>query len=384
MTRIGSDWGAFAERHVTSVFEAARRVVRDEDAAWDCVQEAFLTALSSRAPTDLADPLGWLCGVARNHARHAVRGRGRFRRFLERLVLKRPVLADGVPPDGREALNLALSRLPARLRDAVVLRYLARMSVAEVAKAQGISETAAKSRVHRGLGRLRSMLGGSLAVVLLARAASAGWSGPLSSLVTAAKAAAPAALPAIAAVSLPKVGALVGVPLLLVVGTLTLGSREPERGPVRADLGPAIELPAPPPVDLPAPADQPEAPPAEAAPPPEPALPRGPTRIVVRDLADGGFVSGLTFDIPRYGISLTTDAAGRLSIPEGKAAELEMKDPEWTALEQPLAEILETGEMWLYRKIRVVGDVRADPWVRRSHPPGWRQTDLTDVQLTAG
>jgi len=61
MVRMG--WLAEAAQEAERVFRAAREVARDDDAAWDCVQEAFATALGHAAPPD--DPVPWLCAVAR-------------------------------------------------------------------------------------------------------------------------------------------------------------------------------------------------------------------------------------------------------------------------------------------------------------------------------
>jgi DNA-directed RNA polymerase specialized sigma24 family protein len=68
---------------------AARTHALDDAAAWGAVQEAFLTALEGRGPTRGGHPVGWLCGVARNHARNELRRRGRFEGFLVRLAVRR-------------------------------------------------------------------------------------------------------------------------------------------------------------------------------------------------------------------------------------------------------------------------------------------------------
>jgi len=57
------------------------------------------------------------------------------------------------------ALVQALRLLSGRQRDVIVLRYLADMSEAEVARTLGVSSGAVKTHVHRGLARLRSALG---------------------------------------------------------------------------------------------------------------------------------------------------------------------------------------------------------------------------------
>jgi RNA polymerase sigma factor (sigma-70 family) len=58
----------------------------------------------------------------------------------------------------RSALVAALRRLPARQREAVVLRFYAGLPEADVAKAMGISRGAVKSHVARGKSTLRGIL----------------------------------------------------------------------------------------------------------------------------------------------------------------------------------------------------------------------------------
>lgn len=60
----------------------------------------------------------------------------------------------------REVLG-ALRRLPARQREALLLRYFLDLSEAETASAMGISRGTAKSTVARGLAALRALLGES-------------------------------------------------------------------------------------------------------------------------------------------------------------------------------------------------------------------------------
>jgi RNA polymerase sigma factor (sigma-70 family) len=58
----------------------------------------------------------------------------------------------------RSAVIDALSRLPARQREALVLRYYADLSEAEIANAMGISRGAVKSHTARGMTALRNVL----------------------------------------------------------------------------------------------------------------------------------------------------------------------------------------------------------------------------------
>jgi RNA polymerase sigma-70 factor, ECF subfamily len=178
MIESTTTWSAVAHEHVLAVWGAARKIAHNDDDAWDCVQEAFVTALAGPRIATLDDPLRWLCGVARNHARNQHRGLGRRLAALTRFSFRAPPPPAPPDPSTREVLSLALSRLPARHREAVVLRYLGGMTFAEVAAAQRCSEPAAKSRVRRGLARLRRVMGAATLVLLLVSSAEAGASSP--------------------------------------------------------------------------------------------------------------------------------------------------------------------------------------------------------------
>jgi RNA polymerase sigma factor (sigma-70 family) len=58
----------------------------------------------------------------------------------------------------RSAVVAALHGLPPRQREALVLRYYAELSQAEIASAMGISRGAVKSHTARGMSALRHML----------------------------------------------------------------------------------------------------------------------------------------------------------------------------------------------------------------------------------
>ena len=61
-------------------------------------------------------------------------------------------------PDDVGKLHAALSALPDRQREAVVLRYLEGMDVAQTAELMGVARGTVKATVHAGLKRLREVL----------------------------------------------------------------------------------------------------------------------------------------------------------------------------------------------------------------------------------
>jgi RNA polymerase sigma factor (sigma-70 family) len=69
-------------------------------------------------------------------------------------------------PRSRLALVDALARLPRRQREAVALRYLADLTIDDVALTLGVSAGTVKQSVHRALHTLRGQLGSELPPIL--------------------------------------------------------------------------------------------------------------------------------------------------------------------------------------------------------------------------
>jgi RNA polymerase sigma factor (sigma-70 family) len=65
---------------------------------------------------------------------------------------------DALSPPGRTAMVAALGRLPLRDREALVLRFYADMSPAQIGSAMGISAAAVEGHMARALSSLRSLL----------------------------------------------------------------------------------------------------------------------------------------------------------------------------------------------------------------------------------
>lgn len=120
--------------------------------AEDCLQETFMSALRAYPRLRHADHLrAWLYTIAQRKATDAIRRRAR-----------RPThVLDGIepvappPPEGDDSLWLAVRRLPAKQRVAVVHRYALDLAYAEIGQRMGISEEAARQNVSAGLRRLR-------------------------------------------------------------------------------------------------------------------------------------------------------------------------------------------------------------------------------------
>jgi len=154
--------GAMREHRPLLVAFAAR-LLGSRDDAEDVVQEALLAAHQHAARYDgRSGPRPWLLGIVANHCRSW------WRTHHRRLQRERRAAAPSSAPDP-EPNGLVLAAvldLPLRLREPLVLHYLGDLSYREVGEALGLSEDAARQRVHRARARLRILLRAELKEVL--------------------------------------------------------------------------------------------------------------------------------------------------------------------------------------------------------------------------
>jgi RNA polymerase sigma-70 factor (sigma-E family) len=121
----------------------------DRQEAQDVVQEAFCRALARWAVVSrYEDPVAWIRRVAWNVAVSRWRRARTALRHLHRQRRVEPQV-DG-PSAERVALFAALAELPGPQRRALVLHYLADLSVAEIASREGVAVGTVKSSLHRG------------------------------------------------------------------------------------------------------------------------------------------------------------------------------------------------------------------------------------------
>jgi RNA polymerase sigma-70 factor (ECF subfamily) len=127
--------------------------------AQDLVQEAFCRAYAQwQKIHGYDDPTQWVRRVAWNLAKSRFR-RGRTATAF--LRGQRQVVVSGPDPD-HVALVRALSTLSPHHRRAVVLHHMAGLSVAEIARQEGVAEGTVKSWLSRGRAALASRLRGDL------------------------------------------------------------------------------------------------------------------------------------------------------------------------------------------------------------------------------
>jgi RNA polymerase sigma-70 factor (sigma-E family) len=149
------------QTHYDALVRTAAMLVGDVATAEDVVQESFIAM--HRAWWRLRDTsraVPYLRRSVINKSRSVLRRRAVAGRHLQARAPDLPSAEEsallGVQ---RSSVLEALSALPSRQREVVILRYYADLSEAEIAEALGISKGAVKSHTARAKGSLRTVLG---------------------------------------------------------------------------------------------------------------------------------------------------------------------------------------------------------------------------------
>ena len=137
-------------RHRDFVVRVAQRICGDDHDTLDVLQETFLYVLKKGRALELrARFTTFLFPVVRNLALQ------RRRRREAVLADEAEGAADADWPVRRDDLVAALGGLPPEQQQAVLLRFVDGLSLAEVAEVQGVPVGTAKSRLHQALAALR-------------------------------------------------------------------------------------------------------------------------------------------------------------------------------------------------------------------------------------
>lgn len=154
-----NDFETFFQEALPLAIRVVRHLVTTRAEAEDAAAEALVRAFAAWPRVRRLDyRLAWVLRVATNLALDGTR------RDSRRGTAWVPSAADATEDTMeriavRQALAAALRRLPRRQREAIVLRYLAELSVEEVAESLGMKPGTAKTHLHRGVVALRKRIG---------------------------------------------------------------------------------------------------------------------------------------------------------------------------------------------------------------------------------
>lgn len=151
---------ALYSAHYRSLVRLSALLVRDLATAEEVVQDAFVAMHGAwRRLRDPEKALSYLRQSVVNRSRSVLRHRAVVEKYAPKGLPDAPSAENGAIVElERSAVVKALSGLPTRQREALVLRYYGDLSEAEIASAMGISRGAVKSHTARGMAALRSVL----------------------------------------------------------------------------------------------------------------------------------------------------------------------------------------------------------------------------------
>ena len=147
-------------RHYRALVRLAALLVRDTPTAEEVVQDSFVAMHGGwQRLRDTEKALAYLRQAVVNRSRSVLRHRTVVDKNLQKAPPDMPSAEHGaLVLLERDAVVAALRDLPDRQREAIVLRYYADLSEAEIAAAMGISRGAVKSHTARGMASLRTAL----------------------------------------------------------------------------------------------------------------------------------------------------------------------------------------------------------------------------------
>jgi RNA polymerase sigma factor (sigma-70 family) len=148
---VDDDFALFYAEAWPALASLATAIIRDTVAGREVAQEAMVRVYAKWG--SLREPFPWSLRVARNLSIDELRRRGR------EISFDSPPDASVAPTWGSTAVHDAVMRLPQRLRDVVLLHYLADRPIAEVATIIRRPIGTVKRRLHDARTLLASDLG---------------------------------------------------------------------------------------------------------------------------------------------------------------------------------------------------------------------------------
>ena len=151
-----TDFETLYNRYGEMLFRVCYSMLRSREDAEDAVQDVFLKYFTDpKVFNDKEHEKAWFLRVTSNHCKDVMR-----KRTVRSSVALDEIneLEDyGVEGSDGEVLN-SIFALPEKYRSVFVLHYLEELSVAEVAKGLGLTQSAVKMRLARGRELLKEKL----------------------------------------------------------------------------------------------------------------------------------------------------------------------------------------------------------------------------------
>lgn len=160
----GSAFRTIVDAHRERMFRVSMRVVKNEEDAWDVVQDVMLALHRKLHLFQGNSDLGtWIHRITVNTALMFIRRNARFNRNVGEEVLVSVAQDEDLSQrlEDREELRViqeAWSQVQPKHQDVLYLRAVEEESLEEIAEKIGMSVAATKSRIHRARLELQSVL----------------------------------------------------------------------------------------------------------------------------------------------------------------------------------------------------------------------------------
>lgn len=155
-------WEQIMRQYQQPVFRLAYLILGDSGEAEEIAQETFVRAYLALDRFDDERPLRpWLLQITRNLARNRTRSLGRYVAHLRRWWQQHPEIAEPPAHERRTDSRLlwqAVQKLKPAWQEVIYLRYFLELSEAETAVTLKIAPGTVKSRLHRGLAALKTVI----------------------------------------------------------------------------------------------------------------------------------------------------------------------------------------------------------------------------------
>lgn len=166
-----SAFDLIVQRHKVSLISFAYRFLGDQETAEDVVQETFLRVYKNagRYRSDKAGLRTWMYRIAANLCKNELRNRGRRWKIMVNPAIGSQEVDDPIEnspgPDGQleekelqKTLELAISRLPDKLRTVLILRDIEGMAYEDISQVIKKPLGTVKSRLNRARLALRDKM----------------------------------------------------------------------------------------------------------------------------------------------------------------------------------------------------------------------------------
>lgn len=163
------DYAMLVEEYKTAIYNLAYRMTGQTEDAQDLAQESFLQAYKNLSRFDTKRSFySWLYTVSLNVIRNYLKKSARQPLNLRRAGISLESVSMNQQPSGPgdkinteerdELLEICLVKLSPEIRELLVLRYYQNLSFESITEITGLSVSAVKMRVYRGLEKLKKIM----------------------------------------------------------------------------------------------------------------------------------------------------------------------------------------------------------------------------------